>query len=94
MINFIYQNITFPTKGRKAWMFAKGEVTNHSKIHFQTTVFRLNLFIQDRLFWSGIFKIKNFRNRQTKPFEILLEGVDPKKIRAISRYDIFFESGY
>ena len=94
MLNFIYQNISFTTKGRKTWVFMKGEITNKAKSDYHTAAFRLNIFIKDRIFWSGIFKIRNFKKNQTKSFEHLMQSFEPKNIRNITRHEIFFEAGY
>ena len=94
MLNFIYQNIGFTTKGRSAWVFIKGEITNKTKNDYQTAAFRLNIFKQENLFWSGIFKIKNFKRNQTKSFEHLMDDFKPKNIRKITRHEISFEAGY
>ena len=94
MLNFIYQNISFTTKGISAWVFITGEITNKTKNDYQTAAFRLNIFMQERLFWSGIFKIKNFKKNQTKPFEYLMDDFEPKNIPKITRHEIFFEAGY
>jgi hypothetical protein len=91
---FSYYNIHFDRKGGGIWVFAKGEITNNSNKDYNTAMFRLNLFEKKKILWSETFKIRGFRRRQTRPFELLLENLDYKAMSAISRYDIYFEGGY
>jgi hypothetical protein len=92
--SFYFYNISFRRKGNGKWVFAQGEITNGSNKDFNTAVFRLITFDKNVLMWTGNIKIMGFRKRHTRPFELLMEGLDYRTIPAISRYDIYFESGY
>jgi len=91
---FLCHDISFARKGRRGWIFAKGEISNNTAKDYQTAVFRFSLFANNRVVWAGIFKIRGFRRGQTKAFEFLMEGLDYNSIPTISKQEIRFESGY
>ena len=91
---FAFYNINFKRKGTGKWVFAYGEITNESGKEYNTAQFRLSVFDRNLLIWTGMIKIMGFRKRQTRPFELVMEGFEQRSISAISRYDIYFESGY
>lgn len=91
---FSYYNISFDRKGRGPWVFAKGEVTNNSNKDYNTAVFRLSLSERKKLLWTGTFKVRGLKRRQTRAFELLMENLDYRTLSAIWRYDIYFEGGY
>ena len=92
--NFQFFNITFKRKGTAHWVFAQGEIANESSRDYNTAMFHVSVFDKNRLMWTGTLKIMGFRRRQTRPFELLMEGLNYRTIPAISRYEIYFESGY
>ena len=92
--SFSFYNISFKRKGNGKWVFAQGEIKNESSKDFNTALFRMSVFDKNILMWAGAIKIMGFRKRQTKPFDLLMEGLDYRTIAAISRYEIYFESGY
>ncbi|MCM8779698.1 MAG: FxLYD domain-containing protein [Candidatus Omnitrophica bacterium] len=94
-MNFSYYNIDFRRYGDGKYAYVSGEVTNESLKDYETAAFRIVLFDQtNRVIWSGSFKIRGLGKKRTKSFEVPLEGVDFTIIPKISRYDIYFESGY
>jgi hypothetical protein len=92
--NFAYYNIIFEKKGTSSWIFAKGDISNNSSRNYNTAMFRLTLFAKTRLLWTGSFKIRSFRKGQMRPFEIILEKMDPSLVSSITKHEIYFESGY
>jgi len=94
MIGFQYRDVHFDRKGRKGWLFAKGEVINNSARDYQTAVFRYKLFVRDKIVWSGAFKIVGLRKGEAKPFELLLEGLDYNLTPTITKQELIFENGY
>ena len=92
--SFPLYNVTFKRKGEGKWVFAQGEIENNTNKDYSTALFRISVFDKNMLIWTGPMKINGFRKRQTKSFEILMEGFDHYAIAGISRYDIYFESGY
>ena len=94
-MHFGYYNISFHRYGSGNLAYVAGEVTNESFKGYETAVFRMVLFNQNnRVVWSGAFKIRGLGAKRTRSFNVTLEGVDFSIIPKISRYDIFFESGY
>ena len=92
--NFYYYNINFKKKGTGKWVFAQGEISNESGKDYNTALFRLSIYDKSALMWTGNIKVMGFRKRQTRTFELLLEGLNYRSMSAISRYEIYFESGY
>jgi hypothetical protein len=92
--NFQFYNVTFKRKGTAHWVFAQGEIANESGKDYNTAMFRMSIFDKNLLMWTGTLKIMGFRKRQTRPFELLMEGLNYRSMSAISRYEIYFESGY
>ena len=91
---FSFYNISFKRKGTGKWVFAQGEITNESNKDYHTAVFHMSVFDKNILMWAGAIKIMGFRKKQTRPFEVLMEGLAHRAIPSISRYEICFESGY
>ena len=92
--NFSLYNVSFKRKGTGRWVFMSGEITNNLKRDYTSTVFKLSVFERDTILWSGSIKIRNFRKGHTKPFEVLMDGLVHNITPRISRYEIYFESGY
>lgn len=92
--SFAYYNITFERKGTGSWVYAKGEIANNSGKDYNTALFRIVLFDKSLLLWSGALKVVDFRKGQTKYFELFMEGFDYRTVPSVTRYDIYFESGY
>lgn len=90
---FSFNNINFVRKGTGPWVAMQGEITNNTR-EYHTCVFHLSVFDKNLLLWAGSVKITGFRKDHTKPFEVLMEGLNQQSLPSISRYDIFFESGY
>ena len=93
-IKFEYYNVAFKRYGDASWVFAQGEVANKSEKDFNTAVFRITLMDKKLLMWTGVFKIMGFRKRQTRLFEVPLDGLDYKVLPKMTKYEIYFESGY
>jgi hypothetical protein len=91
---FYFYNICFKRKGTGRWIFVNGEITNDSGKDYNTAVFRLSVFGKNILMWAGMIKIVGFRKRQTRNFELMMDGFDHRSLPAIARYDIYFENGY
>ncbi|OGX25671.1 MAG: hypothetical protein A3J51_01665 [Omnitrophica WOR_2 bacterium RIFCSPHIGHO2_02_FULL_45_21] len=90
---FSFYDIDFVRKGTGPWIVMQGEITNNTR-DYHTCVFHLSVFDKNLLLWTGALKIAGFRKGCTKPFEVLMEGLNHQSLPSISRYDIFFESGY
>ena len=93
-VSFPFYNINFRRKGGGKWVFVQGEITNDSGKDYNTALFRISVFDKNLLMWTGTIKIMGFRKRQTRPFELVMDGLTYRSMPAISRYDIYFESGY
>jgi hypothetical protein len=92
--NFELFNVNFTKKGDGHWVFMNGEILNNSNRNYSSAVFHLSVFDRMHLLWTGAVKVRNFRKRQTRPIEVLMEKLSYESIPRISRYEIFFESGY
>jgi hypothetical protein len=92
--SFSFYNINFKRKGAGKWVFVQGEIQNESNRDYNTALFRLAVFDKSVLMWTGVIKITGFRKKQTRPFEILMEGLEYRSVSRISRHEICFESGY
>ncbi len=92
--NFELLNVTFTKKGGGHWVFISGEIANRSNKSYASAVFRMNIFEGTHVMWTGLIKVRNFRVRQTRPFEVQLESLSVDCIPRISKYEIFFETGY
>ncbi len=91
---FLYHNIQFKRFGTEPWILARGEITNNSRRHYNSALFRISVFYREQSIWSGVVKIKNFKRRQRRFFELVMDGLDHRLLPEISKYEIFFESGY
>ena len=92
--SFSFYNIVFKRKGTGKWVAAQGEIQNDSNKDYNTAMFRLSVFDKNILIWTGVIKIMGFRKKQVRPFELLMEGLEYRSLSAISRHEMFFESGY
>lgn len=91
---FSFYNINFYKKGGGKWVFVQGEIENNTRRDYHAALFRISIFDRNVLMWTGIIKIAGFRKKQIKPFEVFMEGLDYRSIHSISKYEIYFESGY
>ena len=87
-------NVNFTKKGGGRWVFMNGEILNNSNRNYSSAVFRLSVFERTHLLWTGLIKVRGFRKRQSRPFEVRLERLRYEHVPHITRYEIFFESGY
>ena len=94
LTSFTYSNVDFKKYGDERLISVQGEVTNGSGKNFNTAAFRINIFAQGAVAWTGVFKVRNLRKGQTRPFELALDGTAPGLAAKITKYEIFFESGY
>ncbi len=92
--SFELLNVTFTKKGGGNWVFMNGEILNSSNRNYVSAVFRVSIFENNYLMWTGPVKVRNFRKRQARPFEVQLEKFGQEQVPRISRYEVFFESGY
>lgn len=92
--NFELINVNFARKGGGHWVFMNGDILNNSNRNYTSAVFRLSVFENKHLMWTGPLKVRNFKKRQTRPFEVQLENFAYESLPRISRYELFFESGY
>jgi hypothetical protein len=91
---FDFYNVVFKRKGTGNWIFASGDIINNSGKDYHTAVFRLSVFERNMILWSGVFKVMGFRRVQSRPFEVLMEGFEYKELKAITKHEVYFESGY
>ena len=94
LTSFTYSNVNFQKYDGDRLVNVQGEVTNGSEKNFNTAAFRINIFAQGAIAWTGVFKVRNLRKGQTRPFELALDGTAPGLAAKITKYEIFFESGY
>jgi hypothetical protein len=92
--NFELLNVNFNKKGAGYRVFMNGEILNNSNRHYASAVFKLSVFERTHLLWTGPLRIRNFRKRQARPFELQMEKFGAELLPRISRYELFFESGY
>lgn len=92
--SFAFSDIEFKRYGGVKLIYARGELTNGSDKQYNTAAFRLNIYDGASIAWTGVLKIRGLRKGQTKPFELPLEGAEAGLEGKISKYEIFFESGY
>ena len=86
-------NVTFK-RGSEEWIVVTGEIQNIAKRNFTTAVFRLVLFDKRRVMGIGFIKLRSFRARSIRRFEVLIHGLHYKLIPTIVNYRIILESGY
>lgn len=91
--SFELLNVNFVKKGVH-WVFMNGEILNNTNRNYVSAVFRLSIFESTHLLWTGPVKVRNFRKRQARSFEVQLEKLGYDCVPRISRYEIYFESGY
>jgi len=94
LTSFTYSNVNFRKYGGERLVNVQGEVTNSSERAFNTAAFRINIFAQGVIAWTGVFKVRNLRKGQTRAFELALDGAAPGLAAKITKYEICFESGY
>jgi hypothetical protein len=92
--NFEYYNVSFKRFGTGSWLFVQGDVCNKGEKDYNTAVFRISMFDRKLLMWTGVFKIMGFKKRQTRHFEVPLDGFDYKRLPVMSKYEIYFETGF
>lgn len=94
MLNYSVYNIQFKKHPIEEWIVVSGEIRNETSKNFNTAVFHLKVFIGQSCLGSTIIKIRGFRAKASKDFEVLVEGVHHELLKQVLRCDIFFESAY
>jgi hypothetical protein len=92
--NFELLNVEYSRKGGGHWVFLKGEIFNNSSRTYTSAVFKLSVFEHTHLLWTGPLRVRNFKKRHTRPFELQMETLRAELIPRISKCELFFESGY
>jgi hypothetical protein len=96
-VDFSYYEVNFSRGPLGNEICINGEIKNNSAISYSMAVFRVILYIQNKVVGSGIMKVAGLPAKGTRNFEAMVEGmseVDERLIFKISRYEILFETGY
>jgi len=95
--NFSYYDINL-TKGYTSnEIYVTGEIKNNSTVNYSTVLFRVLLYVQNKVEASGTLKIAGLPAKGNKSFEAKVEGLhemDERTMSRITRCEILFESGY
>jgi hypothetical protein len=92
--NFELSNVNFTKKGGGNWVFIGGDILNNSNRSYVSAVFKISVFEKTHLLWTGPLRVRNFKRRQSRSFELQLESVGYEFVPRISKCELFFESGY
>jgi len=87
-------NVNFSRKGAGHWVFIDGEIINNSNRSYVSAVFKISVFEKTHLLWTGPLRVRNFKKRQTRAFELQMENLGREFLPRISKCELFFESGY
>lgn len=91
---FTYNNVNFQKMPGSDIVMLKADVYNDVRKDFNTVALKVNLYSGVVMVWTGIVKIRNFKRKQTRPIEIMLEGIKAPTVEGVTKCDIVFESGY
>jgi len=91
---FSYYNVEFKRYGDGHLAYVHGDITNDSGKDYNTAAFKISVFGKDTIMWAGTFKIRGLKRKQTKSFQVTMEGFDASSLPAIARYEISFDGGY
>jgi hypothetical protein len=94
MQNYSVYNIQFKKHSIEQWVVVSGEIHNDTSKNFSTAVFHLKLFVGQDCLGATLIKLRGFRARSSKDFDVLVEGVHYDLLSKIARCEIFFESAY
>ena len=94
MLSYSSYNIQFKRHPIENWIVVSGEIRNDTNKSYSTAVFRLKVFVGRECLGSALIKLRGFRAKATKDFEVLVEGVHRDLLSQIARHEILFESGY
>ncbi len=92
--NFTYSQIVFKKYASTSLTYARGEITNNSSRDYNTAVFRLSVFDDKTLVWTGMVKIRGLRRRQSKTFQMTLDKADFNTGSKVIKCEICFETAY
>lgn len=94
MLNYSTYNIQFKRHPIENWIVVSGEIHNDSAKNYNTAVFFLHVYVGHERLGSAIIKLRGFRSKSSKDFEVMVEGVHHDLLSQIARCEILFESGY
>ena len=94
MYGFSYYKVQFKKHNVENCAVVVGEITNETTRDYNTAVFRLSVFERQQLIANAFIKIKGFKRKRTKPFEVALKELPYSLLPRNVKYDIQFESGY
>ena len=95
--DFSYYEVNFSKGPLGNEICINGEIKNNSTISYSMAVFRVILYMQNKVIASGMMKVAGLPAKGTRNFEATIEGmreVDERLIFKISRSEILFETGY
>jgi len=92
--NFSFYEINLNKGYTSNEIYVSGEVKNNSTVNYSTILFRVLLYVQNKVEASGTLKISGLTAKGSKSFEARVEGLHDLAISRISRCEILFESGY
>lgn len=94
MLTYSVYNLQFKKHSIEEWIVVSGEIRNDTSKHYSTAVFHLKIYVGADCIGSSLIKLRGFRGKATKAFEVLVEGVHYELLSQIVRCEILFESGY
>lgn len=94
MLSYSVYNIQYRKHPIEEWIVVSGEIRNDTSKSYDTVVFHLKVFVGHDSIGSAVIKLRGFRGKSSKDFEVLVEGVHHKLLNQIARCEIFFESAY
>jgi hypothetical protein len=94
MLNYSVYNLQFKKHPVEKWVVVRGEIRNDTSKNYNTAVFHLKIFIGRDCLGAAIIKLRGFRGKSSKDFEVMVEGVHHELLSQIVRCEVLFESGY
>jgi hypothetical protein len=94
MLSYSTYNIQFKKHPVEDCVVVSGEIRNDTNKNYNTAVFRLQVFVGHECIGASLIKLRGFRSRATRDFEVLVEGVHRDLLSKIARCEILFESAY
>jgi len=94
MIDYSCYNIRYNKHVVEDWVTVTGEIRNETSKNFNTAVFKITLYVGTEPLGSALIKLRGFRSKSSKAFDVIVEGVHYELMHKITKHEIMFESAY
>lgn len=91
---FYFNNIAIKKYHTTNLIYITGDITNDSNKDYNTAAFRVSVCDDKTMVWTGVVKIRGFKKKQNKSFELPLENADFNEKSSAIKCEMCFDGGF